>query len=326
MSLIDIHAHLGCPQAQAIYQREMGAPPPPMAFTCPHTDQVNAAMFQQIGPRLNVLDLRLAEMDAMGVAMQVLSPNPAQFFYHAPPEVARQTAQAINDTMAAAVAAHPERFVALGTVPLQDTGMAIAELRRAVRELGLKGIEIGSPVGPRELADPALAPFFAEAEALGIVLFLHPLGFSQGERLSQHYLNNILGNPIESTVALAHLIFGGVLDAHPGLKLCVAHGGGFLPGYWGRMDHAWRVRADCRGAIAQPPSHYLRRVWLDTLVFDRRELDLLVAAHGAERLCLGTDYPFDMGEADPAGSLADLPEDQRAALGWGNARALFSLD
>ena len=138
----------------------------------------------------------------------------------------------------------------MGTVPLQAPELAIAEMRRCVNELGLRGIEISSHVNGKELAAPEFRPFFAAAEELGVLLFLHPLGFTHGQRLSEHYLNNIIGNPIESTIALSHLIFEGVLDSHPGLKLCVAHGGGYLPGYWGRMDHALRAREDCRQHIS----------------------------------------------------------------------------
>lgn len=323
--LIDIHAHLGCPQADGIYRAGTGELPPRLPFTCAETDQVNARMFAAIGPKLNDIDCRIADMDRMDVGMQILSPNPAQFFYGAPDEIARETSCAINNCLAEAVARHPDRFAAMGTVPLQNCEMAIAEMRRAVGELGFRGIEIGTYVDGRELADPSLSPFFAAAEELGIVLFMHPLGFSHGERLSRYYLNNILGNPIESSIALAHLIFGGVLDRHPGLKLCVAHGGGFLPSYWGRLDHAWRAREDCRLHIDRPPSSYLRQIWTDTLVFDQNQLALLVDAHGAGRMCLGTDYPFDMAEPDPRQFHGALPGDVHAAICGRNAVALFNL-
>ena len=199
-------------------------------------------------------------------------------------------------------------------------------MRRCVNELGLRGIEINSHVNGRELADPEFRPFFAAAEELGIVVFLHPLGFTHGQRLTEHYLNNIIGNPLESTIALSHLIFGGVLDAHPGLKLCVAHGGGFLSGYWGRMDHAYRAREDCRVNIGREPSSYLRQVWFDTLVFDKDELDCLVRTHPVDKLCLGTDYPFDMSEPDPVGFHDRLPDDVRGKIMGGNAAALLGLE
>jgi aminocarboxymuconate-semialdehyde decarboxylase len=198
-------------------------------------------------------------------------------------------------------------------------------MKRCVDELGLRGIEISSNVAGRELADPIFRPFFAAAEALGVLLFMHPLGFTHGQRLSEHYLNNLVGNPLESTVAVSHLIFGGVLERHPGLKLCVAHGGGYLPTYWGRMDHAWRDRDDCRQAIKQPPSEYLRRLYFDTVVFDRRHLEFLLKIYGAEKLLMGTDYPFDMAEPDPLALHAALDPASREQILGGNAARLLGL-
>ena len=323
--VIDIHCHLNVAAADALIRSEIADPPNPLAFSSPASNAVNAKLFAEIGPKLNGVDERIGEMDRMGVDIQAISPSPGQYYYFAPPELGRQASRIVNDGIASAVARHRDRLVGMGTVPLQDTQMAVAEMHRCVSELGLRGIEISSHVNGRELAEDGLRPFFAAAEELGILLFLHPLGFTHGERLSDHYLNNIVGNPIESTIALAHLIFGGVLDAHPGLKLCVAHGGGYLPGYWGRMDHAWKVRADCRQHIARKPSSYLRQVWLDTLVFDPEELQSLVRTHGADHLCLGTDYPFDMAESDPVGFHSGLDEDVKARILGLNAAGLLGL-
>lgn len=323
--VVDMHAHLNVAAAEQAIRAEMPDLPKGLPFSCPASDAVNARMFASIGPRLNGIGNRLADMDAQGVDVQVISPNPGQYYYFAPPELGRDLSRAINDGIAEAVAATPDRLVGMGTVPLQNTEMAVAEMRRCVNDRGLRGIEIGTLAAGRELAAPELRPFFAAAEELGVLVFIHPLGFSQGERLSEHYLNNIIGNPLESTIALSHLIFGGVLDAHPGLKLCVAHGGGYLPGYWGRMDHAFRAREDCRQHISREPSSYLRQVWLDTLVFDREQLASLVRTHGADRLCMGSDYPFDMGESDPVGFHRDLNEDDRRRILGANAAALLGL-
>lgn len=324
--VVDIHCHLSVPEAEAFVRSQVDNPPDPLAFTSAASKAVNGALFAAIGPKLNGVDARLADMDRLGVDVQAISPSPGQYYYYAPPEVGREAAQQVNDGIADAVARHPDRLVGMGSVPLQNTQMAIEEMRRCVSSLGLRGIEINSHVNGRELADEAFRPFFAAAEELGILLFMHPLGFTHGERLADHYLDNIIGNPLESAIALSHLIFGGVLDAHPGLKLCVAHGGGFLPGYWGRMDHAFRAREDCREHISCKPSSYLRKVWLDTLVFDQDELDCLVATHGADRLCLGTDYPFDMAEPDPVGFHHRLPDDARRKILGANAADLLGLE
>jgi aminocarboxymuconate-semialdehyde decarboxylase len=323
--VVDIHCHLHIAPADAYLRSQGYIIPNPMGFSSPASDAVMGKMFAAIGPKLNNIDLRMAEMDSLGVDIQAISPSPAQFHYSAPPELGREAAKMTNEGIAAAVARHPDRLVGLGTVPLQQPELAVIEMRRCVKDLGLRGIEINSHVNGRELADEQFRPFFAAAEELGILIFMHPLGFSHGQRLSEHYLNNIIGNPLESTIAVSHLIFGGVLEAYPGLKLCVAHGGGYLSGYWGRMDHAYRAREDCRQHIAREPSWYLRKIWFDTLVFDQQELDCLVRTHGADRLCLGTDYPFDMAEPDPLGFHQHLDSEAKRKILGANAIELLGL-
>lgn len=322
---VDIHAHLNVAAAEARLRQAIPGLPQGLPFSCPASDAVNGRMFAAIGSRLNGVSERLADMDRLGVDVQAISPSPGQYYYFAPPDLGRELAQTINDAIAEAVASAPDRLVGIGTAPLQDTQMAVAEMRRAVMDCGLRGIEIGTNVGGRDLADPALRPFFAAAEELGVVLFMHPLGFTQGERLTNHYLNNLIGNPLESAIALSHLIFGGVLDAHPGLKLCVAHGGGYLPAYTGRMDHAFRAREDCRQHITREPSSYLGQVWFDSLVFDQGQLDYLVKTYGADRICMGSDYPFDMAEPDPVGFLDGLAEPERKMVIGQNAAQLLNL-
>lgn len=324
--VVDIHCHLGIPAADAIVQAVHPGPPPGINdFTSAKTSEVNRAMFGQMGRTLNTIDTRLADMDRLGIDVQALSPSPGQYFYFTDAEVGRHAARTVNDGIAAAVAAHPDRFVGMGTVPLQEPALAVEEMRRCAGELDLRGIEISSNVNGVDLHDARFRPFWAAAEELGILVFIHPLGFTHAQRMSEYYFNNLIGNPLESALAVGHLIFGGVLDAHPGLKICVAHGGGYIPGYWGRMDHAWRVRTDCSEHCRHEPSSYLRRLWLDTLVFDRDQLDSLVRTHGADRLCLGTDYPFDMAEPDPVEFHARLsPAEQAKILGL-NAADLLGL-
>jgi aminocarboxymuconate-semialdehyde decarboxylase len=322
---VDIHAHLNVASAAELIRSSVPDAPNSFPFSCAATDAVNGKLFQKIGPKLNGVDSRIADMDSMGVDVQAISPSPGQYYYFAPPEVGRDASRVINDGVAEAVAKYPDRLVGIGTVPLQNTEMAINEMRRCVNELGFRGIEISTNVNGHELADEAFRPFFAAAEELDIVLFLHPLGFTHGQRLSKHYLDNIIGNPLESTIAVSHLIFEGVLQRYSGLKLCVAHGGGFLSGYWGRMDHAYKVREDCCQHISRKPSEFLRQIWFDTLVFDDKQLNELVRTHGADKLCMGSDYPFDMGEDDPVGfhdCLDDLP--RRKIVGE-NAAELLGL-
>ena len=328
--VVDIHCHLGIPAADAIVQRAYPGPPPGINdFTSAKTSEVNRAQFAQIGPKLNGaggLDARLADMDRLGIDVQAISPSPGQYFYFTDPETGRAAAQAVNDGMAAAVASNPDRFVGMGTVPLQNAEMAVAEMRRCVNELDLRGIEISSNVNGTDLHAPELRPFWAAAEELGVLVFLHPLGFTHAQRMSEYYFNNLIGNPLESTLAVGHLIFGGVLDAHPGLKICVAHGGGYIPGYWGRMDHGWRVRGDCSEHCQHEPSSYLRKLWFDTLVFDQDQLESLIRTHGPDKLCLGSDYPFDMSEPDPVGFHAALDDATRARILGLNAAQLLGLE
>lgn len=325
-AVIDIHAHMNVAAAEALIRDAIPNLPKGLPFSSPQSDKVNGKMFGQIGSRLNGVKERIEDMDRLGVDVQAISPNPGQYYYFSPEELGRDLAQLINNNIAEAVASHPDRLVGMGTVPLQNVDMAIAEMKRAVKDCGMRGIEIGTNVNGAELADSKFRPFFKAAEELDVLLFMHPLGFSQGERLAEHYLNNIIGNPLESTIALSHLIFGGVLEAMPDLKLCVAHGGGYLSGYWGRMDHAYKAREDCREHITKAPSSYLRKVWLDTLVFDQDELESLVRTHGTEKLCMGTDYPFDMGEPDPVGFHKKLSEEAQYAILGRNAAQLLGLE
>lgn len=312
--------------AEALIREAIPNLPKGLPFSSASSDKVNGKMFAQIGSRLNGVKERIEDMDRLGVDVQAISPNPGQYYYFAPEELGRDLAHLINNSIAEAVASHPDRLVGMGTVPLQNVEMAIAELKRCVKDCGMRGIEIGTNVNGAELADPKFRPFFKTAQELDVLLFMHPLGFTQGERLAEHYLNNIIGNPLESTIALSHLIFGGVFEAMPDLKLCVAHGGGYLSGYWGRMDHAYRAREDCREHITKAPSSYLRNVWLDTLVFDSEELESLVRTHGIEKLCMGTDYPFDMGEPDPVGFHKNLSDDTQSRILGHNAAALLGIE
>jgi aminocarboxymuconate-semialdehyde decarboxylase len=320
--VIDIHAHLSIPAAAAVLEPH-GQGASGMGFSSPDTDAVNRELFARIGRKLVSIDDRIADMDALGIDIQAISPLPGQTLYAVPPEVAVEAARITNDGIASAVARHPERFIGMGVVPLQQPELAIAEMKRCMKDLGLRGIEISSHVCGHELSEVKFRPFFAMAEEMGVLLFLHPLGFTHGERLRDHYLNNLLGNPIDSTIAVAHLIFDGVLERLPGLKICIAHGGGYAASYWGRLDHAWRVRADCRAHIPRPPSYYLRKLYFDTLVFDPAQLQFLVQVYGADHLCLGTDYPFDMSESDPAGLHSVLSEADRAWVLGGTAERLL---
>jgi aminocarboxymuconate-semialdehyde decarboxylase len=322
---VDVHAHALVPAAEALV-----ADRPELAQARaeegrgagPRSTEVNREQIGQLGPALIDPQVRLAAMDAAGIDVQLVSPMPIHHYW-ADLDLAARYANAVNAGILDHCAAAPGRLIGLGTAPLQHPDLAAEVLGRAVGD-GLRGVEVATYVAGRELADPSLEPFWSTAAALDAVVFVHPWGCTLGERLSTAYLSNIVGNPVETAVALSRLIFSGLLDRYPGLKILAAHGGGYLPGYLGRGDHAWQVRPDSR-TCAEPPSAYIRRLWFDALVYTPEGLRTLTAAAGADRVLLGTDYPFDMGISDPLDRLAaaGLPASASEAIRGGNAAALL---
>ena len=325
---IDIHAHVFI-QAAADYvapHLDMSANPL-VRFSAEETKALNKQQDAERVPLMAGYDHRFAEMEAMGVDKQLISPAPPQCYYAVSPEVGVKAARMINDGIAEYIARYPDRLAALGTAPMQDAEAAVAELEYAVKTLGFKGVEILTNVAGRDLSDPAFAPFWAKAEELGAWVLIHPSGFTDGKRLGRFYFSNVIGNPLETTIALHYLIFDGVLERHPNLKIIAVHGGGFLGSYHGRIDHAWGARSDAKGNLPQPPSTYLKRIIFDTIVFTPQQLQALIATFGADHIMMGTDYPFDMGEYDPIGHLAEsgLDEKTLAAIAGGNAQRLIGL-
>jgi predicted TIM-barrel fold metal-dependent hydrolase len=328
MMTVDVHAHLAVPQADALIRDEPGFAAELAEEQRSHSAgslAVNRAQLERVIPVMTDIVARLADMAAMGVDVQVVGPMPMHHYWASWP-LAERLAEMVNSAIAEHCALAPRRLRGLGTVPLQHPALAVSVLENAAGPLGLAGVSVGSHVAGRELADPALEEFWACAAALRTVVLIHPWGCGLGSRLASNYLGNTVGQPAETTVALSHIIFSGLLDRHPGLRLVAVHGGGYLPFYLGRGDHAWQVRPDARGC-ADPPSSYLRRIWFDSLVYTPGSLRQLVAAAGPDRVMLGTDYPFDMGVTDPVDRLdaAGLPAADRSAIAGGNAAALFGL-
>ena len=323
--VVDIHCHR---ESKAATEMMKGERFQAFAFGSEITREVNRQQMADIRPQMDSVERRLADMDEMGVDIQAVSTAPYQYYYNADTELGRASARQVNDDIAALVAQHPDRFVGLGTLPLQNTEMALAELERCIRELGLRGVEIGTHVNGEELSSPRLAPLWARLEALDVVIFIHPSGATHPQRLAEHYLANLIGNPLETTLALSHLIFEGVLERHVGLKIVAAHGGGFLGAYPARMDHGYHARCDVRDGLPKPPSAYMKRVYFDTMVFDVDQLGFLVHKYGADHVLLGTDYPYDMGYYDPLGligGVAGIDEATMAAVTGGNAARLLKI-
>ncbi len=321
----DVHAHLLMPGLHSEVERRA---PELVAEAAALELRRNGAASQAVSgpmvgariPRLTDVAVRLAEMDRQGVDRQWVSPSPNHFYPWAPEGLAVWIATEANRLVAEHVSRAPDRLVGLGIVPLQHPERVVEYLDDAVLGRGLAGVEISSFAGDVELSDERLEPFWARAAELGAVVFLHPFGCSLDERLDRYYLANTVGQPVENAVALSHLIFSGVLDRHPGLKLVAAHGGGYLPTAIGRSDHAWRVRPDAQ-LCAHEPSSYLKRIWFDTVVHDASGLRHLVEAAGASQVVLGSDYPFDMGLDDPVAFVrsAGLPDEVVDRVLSGNA-------
>ncbi len=257
---------------------------------------------------------RIEDCDRHGVAVQVLSTVPVMFSYWAQPRDTLDLARLLNDHIAEVVRAHPRRFVGLGTIPLQDADLAIRELERCVRELGLAGVQIGSHVNGKNLDHPDLFPIFAAAERLDAAVFVHPWDMLGKDRMAQYWLGWLVGMPAETCLAICSVIFGGVLARLPKLRIAFAHGGGSFSGTLGRIEHGFHARPDlCGVAVQYSPRSHLGRFYLDSLVHDPDALRLLLRQVGPERIALGSDYPFPLGETEPGRLIESLPELSPAA-------------
>jgi aminocarboxymuconate-semialdehyde decarboxylase len=299
---IDLHCHYANPDAAAkVAERNPAQYDPNVKFASALTRETNQKQMRERAPKLSSIEVRLKDMDRMGIDIQAVSPAPNQTYYWTEPGEGQTLARLVNERLAEIVSKWPDRFVALGTVPLQNADLAVSELTHCVKTLGLRGVEINPSVNGMDLTDARLGleRFFAKAEELGAVIFMHPIGFTHGERLMNHYFNNVIGNPLETTVAVSHLIFDGVMERHPKLKVVLPHAGGYLAHYWARMDHAWKARPDCHTVIKKRPSSYLEKFYFDTITFDQTMLANMVKRYGADHVVLGTDYPYDMGMERP---------------------------
>jgi aminocarboxymuconate-semialdehyde decarboxylase len=278
------------------------------------------------------VEKRLQHMDVHGIDIQAVSLFPS-YSYWADRDLAGRIVQLQNETIADLCNRHPDRFVGLGAVALQHPDLAAEQMEHAVKTLGMRGFEIEGSVNGEDLSAPQFYPFWAKAEELNILIFIHPSGFAEGKRRLQGngFLTNVIGNPLETTVALSHLIFDGILDRYPGIRICAAHGGGYLASYLGRSDHCAAVSANCQPVKKHPSEYFKTQIYCDSIVFSAEGLRHLVAEVGASHVLLGSDYPADidephMGDArevDSVLGVAGLSDaDQRAILGENAARLL----
>ena len=271
--------------------------------------------------------VRLEDMAKTKVDMQVISCPPNLFHYWSKPSTALKAAEMVNNGIYEMVQANPGKFRGMGSLPMQDMDMAIAELHRCVKELGFKSIQIGSNIEGSQFDDPKFLPFFQECEKLGVFILLHPYYVGTKDMFAKYYLTNLYGNPFDTSMAIASLIFGGVFDKCPNLKIGFTHGGGFFPYQAGRLEHGYEVRTEPKVNGVKAPLNYLKNLYFDTVVFQPKQLRFLVDFAGDDHVMLGTDYAFDMQEFAPVDFVvgAKLPAAQEDMVLGGNARRIFDI-
>ena len=306
---VDVHAHCSVPEAMALMNLKVA---PETLLMSKASDRIRA-------------------MDEQGVDVEALSINP--YWYKADRDVARQVIRVQNEKLAEACAANPDRFVAFASVALQHPDLAAEQLEEGVKKYGLRGAGVGGSVNGEELADPKFHPFWAKAEQLGVLVFMHPQAAGAPADLQNRLkgsggLGNVIGNPLETTIALSHLIFEGTLDQFPGLKICAAHGGGYLPSYAGRSDAGCVTFPDrCTKPLKKKPTEYLRQLYFDSLVFTPEALRHLVAETGSSQIVMGTDYPFPWTKTsvDHILGAPGLTDDERVAMLGATAAKLLGI-
>jgi aminocarboxymuconate-semialdehyde decarboxylase len=325
--VIDMHNHLVAPEVVTFLERE-GA-----LFNTRIVERDGQRFFviqetarRPLHARISQVEARLSDMDAEGVDLQAISCVPFVMYPEVSAELGLTIARINNDALAAACARHPDRFVPLASVPLQAPQAAARELERAA-QLGLRGVEIPPNVCGQGLDEPEFEVFWEVAEALQMVVCIHPFDAAPQGMLTRYNLGNLVGNPYDTGLAAVLLIYGGVLERHPVLRVVLYHGGGAFPSLVGRLDMGYRVYPECQAAIPRPPSTYINQLAFDTIVFRQDMLHYLISTYGAERLVVGSDYPLPAGVTHPVAEVRALgldPETESAVLG-GNASRLLRL-
>lgn len=256
--------------------------------------------FREVEDNLWSLNRRASDMDSQNIDVHVLSTVPVMFSYWAKPEDTHDLSMMLNDHVARCVNERPDRFIGLGTLPMQSPDLAVDELKRCVNELGLAGVQIGSHINEWTLDDKRLFPIFKAAEEVGAAIFIHPWDMMGSELMRKYFLPWLVGMPAETSLAICSMMFGGIFERLPNLRVCFAHGGGAFPSTIGRIQHGWDVRPDlCARDTSISPRDQLGKFWSDSLVHDADALDLICNVFGEDKVCLGSDYPFPLGEYTP---------------------------
>jgi aminocarboxymuconate-semialdehyde decarboxylase len=327
-AIVDIHAHILADETIRLLQKEAPRVAPKLTPLDAESAVIEVAgrPFKPFPRGAWDLERRLADMEACGFDRQVVAVCPQTLLYDQEPEVTLAVSQVQNDQIAG-LAASSDRFLGLATAPMQAPAMAGEELRRAMRLPGMVGAMIGANINGRNLDDPALEPFWAVAAETGAFLLVHPMNAAGVPGVGAYYLKNIVGNPLDTTIAAACLVFGGVLERHPALKVCLAHGGGFAPYQAGRFVHGWEVREEPKANLKGSPQDSLDRLLYDTILHAPEPLEFLIRTAGAERVMLGSDYPFDMGQYDGVEVIRSLEiaEAEKTNVLGGSAQRILGL-
>lgn len=326
---VDFHTHIIPEEIPDFVEKYGGERWPTLEKTCSCGANIMVAgkVFRDVTDQVWSPEKRIEDMDAEGVDIQVLSPIPVTFSYWAEPEAAEEMSKIQNDFIAATVKKYPDRFIGLGTVPLQDVEVSIREMDRCIHDLGLKGIEIGTNINGMNLDDPEFTVFFEMAEKWEVPLFVHPWETLGTERMPRHNFMYTVGMPSETALAAASLINGGVMEKFPDLKVCFAHGGGSFPYILPRLDKGWEVWPHLR-KTTKPPSHYAKNYYFDSLNYDPLNLKYLIDSFGYEKIVMGSDYPFLLREIPPGKVIddtVDLTEEERQAILGRNALRFLNI-
>lgn len=310
---IDGHRHNVVPEAVAVARKldpEKSVHIYPSGLD-PRSEEINREKGGEWDRKMSDVDENLADLKAAGMDVGVLQPTQTMFFYWAEPKAASELARMVNEHTAKTVKNHPDHFIGLASVPLQDADLAAQELGYAVEKLGLRGVVTGSNVNGRGLDEETFEPFFAKLADLGVPLFIHPNNPAGIQRVRNYYLANFLAYPLESAIAAGQLVFGGVFDRHPNLRVCLSHAGGVLPFLLGRLEHGQSVRPEAGDRCKHPFTSYLKNFYVDTITYRKDTLRFVLEVMPKGHVFMGTDYPYDMADRDPVGFVKAAVEDHR---------------
>jgi aminocarboxymuconate-semialdehyde decarboxylase len=310
---IDGHRHMLHPEAMAVASKMDKVKSTSIYPSGLHekSEEINRRKGETWNRKMGDLDENLADLKSAGMNMAILQPTQTMFFYWTEPSAAGELSRMVNEYTAEAVRQHPEHFLGLATIPLQDVDLAVKELAYAVQELGLRGVVTGSNVNGHGFDEEQFPPFFEKVEELDVPIFVHPSNPAGTQRVSDYYLVNFLALPLETTLMAAQLVFGGILDQYPNLKICLSHAGGVLPFLLGRLEHGHSVRPEAQERCKNPFGYYLKNFYVDTITYRpdtlRFVLDIMPEGH----VFMGTDYPYDMADTDPVGSVKAAVTDEK---------------